>query len=897
MKPGRRDRTRRDSGLESPDSMPLTPGSRLGPYEILAAIGSGGMGEVYRARDTRLGRDVAVKVLPSLLASSPEGRQRFEREAKTISQLSHPHICALYDVGREGETEYLVMELLEGETLSDRLAKGSLPLEQALRFGVEIADALDKAHRRGIVHRDLKPANVMLTKSGVKLLDFGLAKDLPSPPGRGVRGEGLTSLPTQANLTQEGTILGTFQYMAPEQLEGKDADARTDIFAFGAVLYEMATGKKAFSGASQASLISAIMKEEPAPISAAEPASPPALDRVVRTCLAKDPEVRWQSAADIRRELGWVGGDSAAAAPAASFTALRSWLPWLIAGTAALGAAYFAIASRRPPASAPRRMELSIVLPERTLQNDFFALSPDGGTLAFAGIASGKSMLRVRELGSSEVRALPGTESSESVFWSPDGRTLAFVARGKLRRIDVATGSIEALADAETGRGGTWGTGGDILFAQKAAGAIYRVSASGGPVTAVTTLEKGDLMHRWPQFLPDGKRFLFYVKTENPETSGTYVASLGKAGRKLVLRNGATGVFVPPATLLYGRSSALLAQHFDPDTGELSGAPETVVRPVMRAELGSFIDLFTVSQTGVLVYRAGSAERQLTWVDRRGGVLGKLGQTGVIMSVTLSPDDREAAIGLRAVETGTFSASVIDVARDVSTPLGESVSLPVWMPDGRTVLYRLEGQRYEIRRRAAHGDPKDESAGVVDSFATPHATSPDGRYVLFTRMGGNFDIGVKDLQGRAKPAMLLAGEFDERAPHFSHDGRWFVYSSDEPGQTEIFVRRFPMTEEAWRISTSGGQQPTWSRDGKEIFFVSLDGRLMAAPVSTAGATLSVGPPQPLFRSPVRLNSVSNQYAVTGDGQRFLFALPTQDYDAEPFRVLLNWRTPESRGQP
>jgi serine/threonine protein kinase len=864
--------------------MTLSTGTKLGPYEILAPLGAGGMGEVYRARDTRLERTVAVKVLPSHMSASPEVRQRFEREAKTISQLSHPHICALHDVGSQDGVEYLVMEYLEGETLSERLVKGPLPLEQTLRFGMEIADALDKAHRQGIVHRDLKPGNVMITKSGLKLLDFGLAKAMAPA----ARQSSLTALPTQQGLTQEGTILGTFQYMAPEQLEGKEADARTDIFSFGTVLYEMATGKKAFSGASQASLISAIMKEDPPPISAAEPASPAALDRIVRTCMAKDPEDRWQSAADVKRELAWVAGDSGAAS-AISPTSRRAVLPWLIAGAAALAAAYFAVAARRPPPSAPRRMELSIVLPERTIQNDFFALSPDGETLAFAGIASGKSLLRIRELGSSNVRALPGTDSSESVFWSPDGRSLAFVARGKLRRIDVTTGSIEVLADAEAGRGGTWSSGGDILFPQKAAGAIYRVSASGGPATSATVLEKGDLMHRWPQFLPDGKRFLFFVKTGNVETTGAYLASLGKPGRKLVLRNGATGVFVPPSTLLYCRSSALLAQGFNPETGEISGAPENVVRPVMRAELGSFLDLFTVSRTGVLVYRAGSAERQLTWVDRKGNVLGRLSQPGVIISVTLSPDEREAAIGVRAVETGTYSSSILDVARDVATPLGESVSMPIWMPDGRTIVYRSEGQAYEIRRRAAHGDPKDASAGVVDSFATPHSTSPDGRYLLFTRMGGNFDIGVKDLQDGSKPEMLLRSEFDERTPHFSPDGHWFVYTSDEPGQTEIFVRRFPMTQESWRVSTAGGQQPVWSRDGKEIFFVALDGRFMSAPVSTAGSTLSIGSPQALFRSPVRLNCVANQYAVSADGQRFLIALPTEDFDAEPFRVLLNWQ--------
>jgi len=534
-------------------------------------------------------------------------------------------------------------------------------------------------------------------------------------------------------------------------------------------------------------------------------------------------------------------------------------------------------------------MELSIVLPERTIQNDFFALSPDGGTLAFAGIAAGKSLLRLRDLGSSAVRDLPGTSSAESIFWSPDGKSVGFVARGKLRRIDVATGAIEVLADAEAGRGGTWSDGGDVLFAQKAAGAIYRVAASGGPVTAATVLETGDLLHRWPQFLPDGRHFLFFAKTRDRETTGTYLAALGKSGRKLVLRNGATAVFLSPATLLYCRSAALLAQRFDPETGDLSGSPQNVARPVMRAELGSFIDLFSVSRNGVLVYRAGSTARQLTWLSRRGEVLAKLGQPDVVWSVTLSPDDREAAISTRVVETGAYTSSLIDVGRDVSTPLVDSAAMPVWTPDGRDVVYRSEGQKYEIRKRAAHGDPKDESTGVVDSFVTPHSVSPDGRYLLFTRMGGNFDVGVQDLRGGAKPDIILRSEYAEQTPHFSPDGHWFVYSSDEPGQVEIFVRRFPMTQEVWRVSTAGGQQPTWSRDGKEIFFVSPDGRMMSASVSTAGGTPSIGQPQALFSSPVRLNSVTNQYAVSADSKRFLVAIPTEDYDTDPFRVLLNWR--------
>jgi len=866
--------------------MSLSPGARLGPYEILAPLGAGGMGEVYKARDTRLERTVAIKVLPSHMSQNAEFRQRFEREAKTISQLSHPHICALYDVGHQDGTDYLVMEYLEGETLTERLAKGSLPTEQVLRYSIEMADALDKAHRQGVIHRDLKPGNVMLTKSGVKLVDFGLAKF--TAPGA-ARLSSATALPTQApDLTAEGTILGTFQYMAPEQLEGKEADARTDIFAFGVVLYEMATGKKAFSGSSQASLISAIMKEEPAPISTVQPMTPPALDRVVKTCLAKDPEDRWQSAADIKRELRWIGDGSQAGAVAAVPAARGSWLPWTIAALAVVVAAGLAVRSRGSAPPAAERMQLSIVPPERTVLTEFFDLSSNGKKLAFVGFAGGKSLVRIHDLSSDETRKLPGTDSAETVFWSPDGRSLGFVARGKLRRIELATGSIEILCDASAGRGGDWGPKGEILLAQKSVGAIYRVPASGGSPVAATMLEKGDVMHRWPQFLPDGRRFLFFDKTEKPETTGTYLASLGAPVRKLLLRNGATGVFVPPDTLLFVRGGALLAQHLDLDRGELTGEPETVTHPIMRGNLGSFRDLFTVSDSGIVVFRSGSAERRLTWVDRRGNVVKTVGPPGVILNVSLFPDDRKAGFTVRSVETGVDSVWIADFDRDVMTPFIESAYLPTWSPDGGSIFYGYRGAPYEIRRKSMRGGQKEESIGVVDNFASGHSISSDGRYLLYTRMGGNFDVGVKDLQGQAKPQMLLSSEFAELMPHFSPDGRWFVYSSEELGQSEIFVRRFPMTEEKWRISTAGGHQPSWSRDGKEIFFVALDEKLMAAPVSI-GSSFSSGAPQPLFPIGLKLDVVGNQYAASADGQRFLMVVPTQGFDSELFRVLLNWR--------
>jgi eukaryotic-like serine/threonine-protein kinase len=870
--------------------MTLSAGTRLGPYELVAPIGAGGMGEVYRAKDTRLERTVAVKVLPAHLSSSPESRQRFEREAKTISQLSHPHICALYDVGNQDGVEFLVMEYLEGETLSERLLKGALPFEQVLRYGIEIADALDKAHRQGIVHRDLKPGNVMITKSGVKLLDFGLAKAVAPAAARS--GASLTALPTQTgkDLTAEGTILGTFQYMAPEQLEGRDADSRTDIFAFGAVLHEMATGKKAFSGASQASLISSIMGSTPPAVSTVSPMTPPAFDRIVRTCLAKDPEERWQSAADIKRELQWVAEGSQEVSTVAPRTIRRSWIPWAIAALAVIVAAAFAVRSRRP-APAAERMELSIVPPEGTVLTEFFELSPDGRNLAFIAYGGGKCLVRVRDLRSGEIRDLPGTDAAETVFWSPDGRSLGFVARGKLRSIELATGSIDVLCDASAGRGGDWGPKGDILFPQKAVGAIYRVPSSGGTAVAATALEKADLLHRWPQFLPDGSRFLYFAKTDRTETTGTYLATVGKPGRKLVLRNGATGVFFAPDLLMYVRGGSLLAQHFDSGRGELSGEPETVTRSVVRGTLGSFRDLFSVSDSGVIVLRAGTADRRLTWVDRRGKVLKTVGSPASILGVSLSPDERQAAFTVRSVETGADSIFIAELDRDVVTPLVENGYCPTWTPDGSAIFYDHRSAPRELRRRAMRGEPRDESTGVTGAFTNPHSISSDGRYLLFSKFDRNHDIAVLDLQGDRKPQMLIATEFTEAVPHFSPDGRWFVYSSDELGQPEIFVRRFPMTNEKWRVSTTGGQQPSWSADGKEIFYVALDDNLMAARVST-GASFSSAPPEALFPTTLPLDIVSNQYAASADGQRFLMAVPARGIDSRIFQVVMNWKENE-----
>lgn len=656
--------------------MTLSGGTRLGPYEILSALGAGGMGEVYRAKDTRLGRDVAVKVLPSHLSGNAEFRQRFEREARAVSQLSHPHICALYDVGIHDSTEYLVMELLEGQTLAERLEKGALPAEQVLKAGVEIADALDKAHRRGIVHRDLKPGNIMLTKSGVKLLDFGLAK----VAGPEAASKELSSLPTEGAaaqpLTEKGTVLGTFQYMSPEQLEGAEADARSDIFALGAVLYEMATGRKAFQGKSRVSLIGSILRDEPPPISSVQPMTPPALDRVVRTCLAKDPEERWQSAHDVMSELKWIaegGSQAGVPAPVAARRKSRERLAWGIAGAAVVAALVLAAVDFRL-ASAPVEVVRSSILPPEKTHFAFagdnagpLTVSPDGRTISFVAAGEKRPLLYVRRLDSKDATPLTGTEDAIFPFWSADSRSIGFFSQGKLKRVDVASGGVTAtICEAPNPRGGTWNRDGVILFSPDTRQPIFRVPASGGTPNPVTKLEAASqTTHRWPSFLPDGNHFLYFAGDHNDtqgEKAGIHFASLdGKENRRVV--HTLAGALYSSGLLLFMRENSLLAQTFDPSTGRLSGEAAPVAEGV-QFDLSTWHGVFSVSAGHMLAYQPGGlgSGNRLVWYDRAGKVLGALEEkNNYVGPVRISPDGKRvaAAIGDRRSAIRAISSSSI----------------------------------------------------------------------------------------------------------------------------------------------------------------------------------------------------------------------------------------------
>jgi Tol biopolymer transport system component len=881
--------------------MSLSPGTRLGPYEILSPLGAGGMGEVYKARDTRLERMVAVKVLPQHLSASPESRQRFEREAKTISQLSHPHICALYDVGREGETEYLVMELLEGETLSDRLVKGALPLEQALRFGMEIADALDKAHRQGIVHRDFKPGNVMLTKSGVKLLDFGLAKAMAPAPAQG----SLTSLPTQQGLTQEGTILGTFQYMAPEQLEGKDADARTDVFAFGAVLYEMVTRRKAFSGASQASLISAIMQNDPPPISTLQPMTPPALERVVKTCLAKDPEERWQSAADIKRELKWIGEGPASgvAAPLVARRKNRERLSWGLTAVALLLAVAAVARYERRTAGLARPMRLSILLPEKSNLRAV-ALSPDGDRLVLvARDSSGRNLLWIRSLDSMVVQPLPGTENPSFPFWSPDGRFIGFFADGKLKKIDASGGPPQTLCDAPMNRGGTWSREGVILFTPVVNSPLYRVSAAGGLPTPATKLDpvRAEDDHRWPFFLPDGRHFLYLVSSfgsgGQKEKMGIYVGSLDSKEEKFLLRAKSSMAYAPPGYLLFSRERTLFAQPFDAKGLRIMGDPFPVVEDIQFLSQ-IYSARFSASENGMLLYQTASASTvsQLVWFDRNGKEMGSLGVPGDQDNPRISPDGKRVALNIMDSQTGNADIWIYESSGGIPTRLTSDPAYdggPIWSSDGTRIVFgSIRPRQWNLYQKSSSGAGSEEPILQSERTKNPVDWSPDGRFILYRAVDEktNLELWVMPVGGDRKPIPFIKTTFGVNHGQFSPDGRWVAYSSNESGKWEIFVAAFPGPGGSWKVSSAGGSEPRWRRDGKELFYLAPDGSLMAVEVKE-GPTFEAGAAKPLFQTRRREHVSSSDmfsYDVSADGQRFLVNADIGEVTSLPLMVVLNW---------
>jgi eukaryotic-like serine/threonine-protein kinase len=899
--------------------MTLTPGKKLGPYEVLTLLGTGGMGEVYRARDTRLDRTVAIKILPQELSQDPLHKQRFEREAKTISSLNHPNICVLHDVGAQDGVDYLVMECLEGETLAKRLEKGPPPLEQTLKFGAQIADALDKAHRSGVVHRDLKPGNIMLTSSGAKLLDFGLAK--PAPMATGIT---LTAATLSTPVTKDGTIIGTFQYMSPEQVEGKELDGRSDIFSLGAVLYEMITGQRAFPGKSQLSVASAILEKEPAPVVSVKPLTPSSLERVVRRCLAKDPEDRWQTARDIAIELKWIA-DSASSVGGASMTretgVTRKETALAIALILAVGAAITLGLLYKERPSAEAIVTRAYIKPESASGFIFsgdqkgFALSSDGRNIVYVAATptpDAKSVLWVRPLNSLRARILPGTEAAAFPFWAPDGRNIGFFAGGKLKRIDSQGGPPAIICDAPDGRGGSWNQQGDIVFSPTVNSPIYRVSAAGGPITQLTTQNpsNNETTHRWPWFFPDGRHFLFLAgSTFTPRESSTNSIRLGSIDSnktKLLLRSHYQATYAS-GYLLFLRQSSLMAQPFDEKHFELTGEAAPIAEQV-REDTSIARAWFASSANGQLLYAEGAAkERQLVWFDRSGVRVGSVPGEDAYGGVALSPDGKKLAYYLDA--TG-FDVSIFDMTRGIKIPLtfgtstGQGNLYPVWSPDGKNVAYTsFRDGKYGLYEKPADGSGSEmQLLEGSDHFRVPTSWSSDGRFLVYHEgvsggtyangVPGGWSIWIQPLFGDHKAYPFLRSSFSAREAAFSSDGKWLAYCSNESGEYRVYVVPFPGPGGKWQVSRGDGRGPLWRRDGKELFYLSADNKLLAVPVDTSGGRFSAGDARVLFDS--QSYGVFARYYNSPDGQRFVVVYEGSQ-PSSTLALVSNW-TAELKGK-
>ena len=873
--------------------MDLAPGTRLGSYEIVSPLGAGGMGEVYRGRDVRLGRDVAIKVLPSATASDPDRRKRLDREARAVSALNHPNICTLHDIGSQDGVDYLVMELVDGESLAARLTRGALPIDQALRCGVEIAEALNAAHRRGIVHRDLKPGNVMLAKTGAKLLDFGLAKAEPS--------HGVGDATRTAPLTEDGAILGTLQYMAPEQLEGKPADARTDIFAFGAVLYEMVTGRRAFGGSSQARLIGAILQDQPPPIDPAVARTAYGLDRVVQQCLAKDPDERWQSVQDLRDELKWIANNRSTAGSLVGSLeggapiGRRERVAWGFAALALIGAVLslvWAVATRRPPTELPEeRLDIATPPTSDSIALNSLAVSPDGQQIVFVAPLDGTNRLWLRPLNSATARPISGTEDASFPFWKPDSLSIGFFANSKLKRVNLADGSVEELAAASSGRGGAWSRNGTIVFAPGSVDPLYRVSEHAGSTAVIVThLVAGkQVSHRFPQFLADDRHLLFFAGGPR-ENQGEYVTTIDSGEPRRLSFDTDTAATFTNGRLFFIRQGTLFAATFD--TQQMSMGEPTPVAVGVMYDTGK--GAFSASPNGVIAYRAGGkVQRQLVWFDRFGNMVATVTTTDI---VPLNPDvSQDGRILFQLVDGNTdiWEATRTGFTRVTTDPADEWCA--VWAKDGsgRFAFASNRNGAYDLFQRSSDGTERallQSNEGKI-----PIDWSGDGRFLLYRVFGASSDLWVLPLEGPPKPLAFATTHFEEREGQFSPDGHWIAYQSNERGHFEIYLQPFPGSDKTIPIPVTpkGGTQPRWRRDGTELFYIAPDETLMAVPMTWRAAGQPPLPDTPvvLFRTRIALGPVpganKQQYGVSPDGQRFLINTEPEDTGTSPITLILH----------
>jgi serine/threonine protein kinase/dipeptidyl aminopeptidase/acylaminoacyl peptidase len=899
--------------------MPLTSGIKLGPYEVVAPLGAGGMGEVYRARDTRLGRDVAIKVLPSHLALDPTLKARFDREARAISSLNHPNICTLHDVGTQDGVDFLVMEYLEGETLQQRLLHGALPLKQVFEYGIRIAEALDRAHQAGIAHRDLKPGNIMLTKSGAKLLDFGLAKPVAALVARvGATGSLTPSTPTltvasmtsqPGPLTEQGRIVGTFQYLAPEVLQGKEADARSDLFALGAVLFEMISGQPAFTGKSQLSVMTAILEKEPEPL----PQVSAPLEHVVHTCLAKDPAERWQSAHEVARELRWL--EESGMQPAGPALKAGTWRSWrvstgigVLAIALAIVATYYAV--RPMPKS---RLVASLlppvdVFPDNAGRNGPPQISPDGNRLAFVGcktsVASSSltggelCSIWTRSLHSTDAHEVAGTSGGYFPFWSPDGSDIAFFAEGKLKRVAADGGAVQVLADAADARGGSWNSSGAIIFAPLRSSPIFRVPADGGSPVAVTRSAPASSLadvgsHRWPYFLPDGEHFL-YVHSPNGacgDMTELRFASLDGKQDSSMMRTCSSAAFAD-GRMIFWRDGNLMAQPFDPRRGELSGTAVAIAQHVAFDSLFSFGE-FSASAESKLVYVAGEGPMgaQLVWFDRTGKLLGPVGENEQYVSVSISPDGSRVVSNTNPVDKQRILLLESRGPRTLVS-LGSKVGgFPVWSADGKRIYFNSNPNGpFDIFVKDVDGSGSEQPLITFQKGqfgAVFLAASPDGKYLAYTTVDPTtkMDVYTVELTGDHRPKPFLQSPANESAPAFSPNGKWLAYESDQSGRGEIYVTAFPQGGTQYQVSTNGGERPVWRRDGKEIFYRE-NFKLMAVTVKPFAHGIELGTPGALFEVAVR-NLSGRWYDISPDN-RFLMNTSPASAHPQSFELVVDW---------
>jgi Tol biopolymer transport system component/tRNA A-37 threonylcarbamoyl transferase component Bud32 len=844
--------------------MALSVGDRLGPYEILAPIGAGGMGEVYKARDTRLDRSVAIKV------ALENFFERFEREARTIAALNHPHICQLYDVG----PNYLVMEYVEGTPL-----KGPLPLEKAVECASQLLDALGAAHKNGITHRDLKPANILITKSGIKLLDFGLAKQTGP----------LKETDATKALTVQGEILGTLQYMSPEQLQGKEVDARSDLFSFGCVLYELVTSKRAFEGTSAASVIAAILEREPEPLRTTPP-----LDRIIRRCLQKDPDDRFQTARDLKYNLGLAIEVTTLVGPTVTSRDRLAWVLFAAMGMIAVGALLYAFRATNSTAPETR---VDIVTPATNAPRSF-ALSPDGRRIAYVASGDGASRLWVRPLDSTLAQPLQGTDGAVNPFWSPDSRSLGFFVGGKLERVDLGGGQPQTLAEVVTpAPQGAWSAEGVILFNSSTSGPLSRITAAGGQVVAATKLGQGQIIHRAPRFLPGGRKFLFIA---NGTEQAIWLGSLdGTAPRRLIAVTAGTeseGEYLAPGWMVRVRQGALVAQRFNFGRGQLSGDPILLAQAVGADQLTK-AGSFSVSTSGTIAWRTGGgSRRQLIWFNRSGQNVGAFGapdESGLFNS-ELSPDGQRAAINRGPASEVSGEIWIADGTRTSRLTFDRADDrYPIWSPDSaRLVFSSNRNGESDLYQKAASGSGGEQALLRSAETKRPNSWSPDGRFILYWSRQNNGDLMVLPLFGDRKPFPFLSTPFDERQGVFSPDGRWVAYQSNESGRFEVYVRTFPGTGGPWQVSTGGGNSPRWRADAKELYYLGPDDKLMGVAVAAQGATLVPGTPEVLFQTHIVQGADRQQYDVSRDG-RFLVNTELSDTSTEPIHLLLNWKPPDN----